>query len=130
MRRRLDLSDQIGVRCELGTLRGIVGEIPCLNVGIVAPMTPTQAHRALSSCDRCSSRSTTRCSARYFRGELGPGEKISPPDIAASLGVSVTPVRDAVNLLAAEGLVHVRLRRGTIVAPMSADDVAELDKIA
>ena len=66
---------------------------------------------------------------KILRGELGPGEKISPPDIAASLGVSVTPVRDAVNLLAAEGLVYVRPRRGTIVAPMSADDVAELYEI-
>jgi DNA-binding GntR family transcriptional regulator len=66
---------------------------------------------------------------KILRGELGPGEKISPLDIAASLGVSVTPVRDAVNLLAAEGLVHVRPRRGTIVAPMSGDDVAELYEI-
>jgi DNA-binding GntR family transcriptional regulator len=66
---------------------------------------------------------------KILRGELGPGEKISPPDIAASLGVSVTPVRDAVNLLAAEGLVHVRPRRGTIVAPMAGDDVAELYEI-
>jgi DNA-binding GntR family transcriptional regulator len=66
---------------------------------------------------------------KILRGELGPAEKISPPDIATSLGVSVTPVRDAVNLLAAEGLVSVRPRRGTIVAPMSADDVAELYEI-
>ena len=66
---------------------------------------------------------------KILRGELGPGAKISPPDIAASLGVSVTPVRDAVNLLAAEGLVRVRPRRGTIVTPMSGDDVAELYEI-
>src|SRR6476660_7201251 len=66
---------------------------------------------------------------KILRGELGPGEKISPPDIAESLGVSVTPVRDAVNLLAAEGLVQVRPRRGTVVAPMSGEDVAELYEI-
>ena len=59
---------------------------------------------------------------------MGPGEKLSPPDIAASLGVSVTPVREGgADPLAAEGLVYVRLRRGTrLVAPMSADDLAEL----
>jgi DNA-binding GntR family transcriptional regulator len=67
--------------------------------------------------------------AQILRGELGPGEKISPSDVAASLGVSVTPVRDAVNLLAAEGLVHIRPRRGTIVSPVSGDDVAELYEI-
>jgi DNA-binding GntR family transcriptional regulator len=63
---------------------------------------------------------------KIVRGEMLPGARISPPDIAASLGVSVTPVRDAVNLLAAEGLVEVRPRRGTIVSPVSAADVAEL----
>lgn len=63
---------------------------------------------------------------KIVRGEMLPGERISPPDIAASLGVSVTPVRDAVNLLAAEGLVEIWPRRGTIVSPVSADDVAEL----
>ncbi len=67
--------------------------------------------------------------AQIVRGELQAGNKISPASVAASLGISVTPVRDAVNLLAAEGLVEVHPRRGTIVAPVSARDVAELYEI-
>ncbi len=63
---------------------------------------------------------------RIIRGELAPGRRISPAAIATSLGVSITPVRDAVNLLAAEGLVEVLPRKGTVVAHTSRDDIVDL----
>jgi len=66
---------------------------------------------------------------RILRRELEPGERISPPEIAAALGVSVTPVRDAVNQMAAEGLVNVTPRRGTVVSPISIRDIEELYEI-
>ncbi len=66
---------------------------------------------------------------RILRRELEPGERISPPDIAAALGVSITPVRDAVNQMAAEGLVTVMPRRGTVVSPISIRDIEELYEI-
>jgi DNA-binding GntR family transcriptional regulator len=66
---------------------------------------------------------------RILRRELEPGERISPPEIAAALGVSITPVRDAVNQMAAEGLVTVTPRRGTIVSPVSVRDIEELYEI-
>jgi DNA-binding GntR family transcriptional regulator len=66
---------------------------------------------------------------RILRRELEPGERISPPDIAAALGVSITPVRDAVNQMAAEGLVTVMPRRGTVVSPISVRDIEELYEI-
>lgn len=66
---------------------------------------------------------------RILRRELEPGERISPPDIAAALGVSITPVRDAVNQMAAEGLVTVTPRRGTVVSPVSIRDIEELYEI-
>ena len=66
---------------------------------------------------------------RILRGELEPGERISPPEIAAALGVSITPVRDAVNQMAAEGLVTVMPRRGTVVSPVSIRDIEELYEI-
>jgi DNA-binding GntR family transcriptional regulator len=47
-------------------------------------------------------------------------------ELAESLGVSVTPVRDAFNRLAADGLVAVSPRRGTYVASLTAKDVREL----
>jgi DNA-binding GntR family transcriptional regulator len=66
---------------------------------------------------------------RILRRELEPGERISPPEIAATLGVSITPVRDAVNQMAAEGLVTVTPRRGTVVSPVSIRDIEELYEI-
>ena len=70
-----------------------------------------------------------RLLGRILRRELEPGERISPPVIAASMGVSVTPVRDAVNQMAAEGLVTVTPRRGTVVSPVSIRDIEELYEI-
>ena len=70
-----------------------------------------------------------RLLGRILRRELEPGERISPAEIAASLGVSITPVRDAVNQMAAEGLVTVTPRRGTIVSPVSVRDIEELYEI-
>jgi DNA-binding GntR family transcriptional regulator len=70
-----------------------------------------------------------RLLGRILRGELEPGERISPPEIAAAMGVSITPVRDAVNQMAAEGLLQVTPRRGTVVSPVSIEDISELYEI-
>ena len=67
--------------------------------------------------------------AKILRRELAPGERVPLRELAHSFGVSMTPVRDAVNLLAADGLVIVSPRRGTIVAPLSPNDVRELYQV-
>jgi DNA-binding GntR family transcriptional regulator len=58
-----------------------------------------------------------------------PGERLNPHDLAARLGVSLTPVKDAITRLTAEGLVEIKPRSGTFVADLSADDVAETFEI-
>ena len=48
-------------------------------------------------------------------GEFQPGEELSLTDTSARLGVSRTPVREAFQSLAAEGLLELRMNRGAIV---------------
>lgn len=48
-------------------------------------------------------------------GEFAPGEELSLSETAARLGVSRTPVREAFQSLAAEGLLELRMNRGAIV---------------
>jgi len=57
---------------------------------------------------------------------LRPGDPLRLAAIADRLGVSVQPVREAVRLLAAEGLVVVEPHRGAYVARLSIEDVEEL----
>ena len=48
-------------------------------------------------------------------GEFRPGEELTLTDIAARMGVSRTPVREAFQALAAEGLLELRMNRGAVV---------------
>jgi DNA-binding GntR family transcriptional regulator len=59
-------------------------------------------------------------------GRLAPEERIKQEQIAAELGVSRTPVREALHLLEREGLVRLVPRRGAIVQGFTAADVREL----
>jgi DNA-binding GntR family transcriptional regulator len=59
-------------------------------------------------------------------GRFAPEERIKQEQIAAELGVSRTPVREALHLLEREGLVRLVPRRGAIVQGFTAADVREL----
>lgn len=64
-----------------------------------------------------------------LRGELAPGEKLTAAALAARWSVSPTPLREAFQRLAAEGLVELRPQRGARVAsasPRDAEEVYEL----
>lgn len=54
-----------------------------------------------------------------------PGVRLNVEELASQLGVSLTPVRSAIQLLAAEGLVDVHSRSGTYVATLSRRDIEE-----
>jgi DNA-binding GntR family transcriptional regulator len=57
---------------------------------------------------------------------LAPASRLIEEDVSARFGVSRSPVREAVRILEAEGLVQRMPRRGSIVAPMS---LANLDAV-
>lgn len=59
-------------------------------------------------------------------GGVRPGDFIRLDETAAELGVSVTPVREALLTLRGEGLVELVPHRGYVVAPLSREDIHDL----
>ncbi|TAK53977.1 MAG: GntR family transcriptional regulator [Gammaproteobacteria bacterium] len=64
--------------------------------------------------------------ARILARELAPGAWIDEQALAAELGISRTPLREALKVLAAEGLVAMKLRRGAYVAEVTPPELAEI----
>ncbi|MEC5325478.1 GntR family transcriptional regulator [Aurantimonas sp. A3-2-R12] len=72
-----------------------------------------------------------------IEGHLKPGARINEAALVDSLGVSRTPLREALRTLAGEGLIDIRPARGSIVRRLTPEDVfsmlevlAELEKLA
>ncbi|ODU60021.1 MAG: GntR family transcriptional regulator [Comamonadaceae bacterium SCN 68-20] len=63
---------------------------------------------------------------RIFRRELEPGGWIDELKIAEEFGISRTPLREALKVLAAEGLVTMKVRRGAYVTEMSEKDLRDV----
>lgn len=59
-------------------------------------------------------------------GALAPGSDHLEIELAERLGVSRTPIREAALMLAAQGLVEVRPRKGVRVIPVSRQDMSEI----
>ncbi|MGD1949401.1 MAG: GntR family transcriptional regulator [Leptolyngbyaceae cyanobacterium] len=59
-------------------------------------------------------------------GELEPGEKLKDKELAAQLGVSRTPIREALRKLEDEGLVETAANRWTRVAPITLSDAENI----
>lgn len=64
--------------------------------------------------------------ARIFAHELAPGAWIDEQAIAAELGISRTPMREALKVLVSEGLAVLKPRRGCYVAELSEQDLNEV----
>jgi DNA-binding GntR family transcriptional regulator len=62
-------------------------------------------------------------------GVREPGSKLIERDLASEFGVSRVPVRDALKVLEAEGLVELRPRTWAIVREFTAADLADLDEV-
>lgn len=61
--------------------------------------------------------------ARLISGSLMPGDRLGEAELAAELKMSRTPVREALRLLSAEGLVEIYANRGARVAEWSEDEL-------
>lgn len=62
-------------------------------------------------------------------GELQPGDPISEPTICASMGVSRVPVREAIRILAGEGVLELAQHRSARVRSASAREIMEMMEV-
>ncbi|MFT3665893.1 GntR family transcriptional regulator [Piscinibacter sp.] len=67
-----------------------------------------------------------RLRANILAHRLAPGSWIDEQALCAEYGISRTPLREALKVLAAEGLVTMKLRRGAYVTEVSERDLAEV----
>ena len=63
---------------------------------------------------------------RIFNRELAPGSWIDELKLAEEYGISRTPLREALKVLATEGLVTMKVRRGAYVTEVSERDLADV----
>src|SRR5689334_13844792 len=64
--------------------------------------------------------------SQIMSGRVRPGDRIRLEEVAEQLGVSITPVREALLTLRGDGMVELEPRRGYVVAPMSRQDILDV----
>jgi len=88
-------------------------------MGSIAPLGLPSARRPLHEA------AVDQLRDLIVRGELAPGSRLNERVLTARLGVSRTPLREAIKLLATEGLVDLLPNRGAVVAPIDPARIAE-----
>src|SRR5947208_15681604 len=61
-----------------------------------------------------------------IKGELAPGERVNESKLTRDLGLSRSPVREAIRVLESEGLLTLEPHRGAHVRPVGDDDLQEI----
>jgi DNA-binding GntR family transcriptional regulator len=64
--------------------------------------------------------------ARILAGVLPPGLNVNQEQLAADLGVSITPLREALRRLEMEGLIRLEAHRTVVIAPLTGRELDEL----
>src|SRR6478735_10081456 len=64
--------------------------------------------------------------AAIMSGSLRPGTFVRLDETAAQLGVSITPVREALLKLSGEGMVQLEPHRGHVVLPLTRQDIEDI----
>ena len=61
-----------------------------------------------------------------LKGEMKPGDRLVEPKLSEMLGISRTPIREALRLLENEGFIEIIPRRGAVVTEMTDKDVDDI----
>jgi DNA-binding GntR family transcriptional regulator len=101
------------------------------NAGLTAPhpaVTPVEAPSAqrMLSPRALYQDVAERLRQQIFTRQLEPGSWIDELKLCAEYGISRTPLREALKVLAVEGLVTMKVRRGAYVTEMSPEDVQQV----
>src|SRR4249919_2255060 len=70
-----------------------------------------------------------RLRQQIYSRVLEPGSWIDEMKLSQEYGISRTPLREALKVLAVEGLVTMKLRRGAYVTEVSRDDVSQVYRL-
>jgi DNA-binding GntR family transcriptional regulator len=87
---------------------------------------PAGAGRSVLADTPLYERVAERLRERILAHSLAPGSWIDEQALTGELGISRTPLREALKVLAAEGLVTMKLRRGAYVTEVSERDLSEV----
>ena len=87
-----------------------------------ATMTKARSPVVLNRSSLCQ-QAVEELRRRIASCKLVPGQRLDEAALAAELGISRTPLREALKMLAAEGLVAMKPRRGCHVTEMAQDDL-------
>jgi DNA-binding GntR family transcriptional regulator len=63
------------------------------------------------------------------QGELAPGERVPERELCERFGISRTPFREALKVLASEGLIDLQHQRGAVVSTITARDVDDMFQV-
>jgi DNA-binding GntR family transcriptional regulator len=63
---------------------------------------------------------------RILKGTLAPGSAVNQETLAADLGVSITPLREALRRLEMEGLIRLEAHRTMIITPLTSQELDEM----
>jgi DNA-binding GntR family transcriptional regulator len=85
-------------------------------------------HRTLKGLHSLADRAAEHIRGHIVKGDYQLGEALSETTLAAELGISKTPVREALLRLETEGLVDIQPQRGTFVFSMGAAEVDALSE--
>lgn len=103
---------------------------------LIKPLGELEARWILASFDDPSRRTLSlseqianKLAVAIVRGEYRPGQRLKESALAETFAVSRGPIREALRLLEAEGLVDIQPRRGTSVQRLSKRDVHEVFEV-
>ena len=106
--------------CEGGHYLSIVLGILSVDMGLLGKDGPITVARSASDI------ATELIREAIFEGRLEPGQRLKEEELAGELGISRTPVREALLILQADGLVSAVPNRGAVVRTYTESDLVDM----